>query len=43
MKIKRTQAQAYLQEFDLTSLFIEELLWDYIDIADISLTINQQN
>mgnify|MGYP003333338852 CR=1 FL=1 len=43
MKFNRSQVKKYLQLADFTSLFIEELGWDYIDISPIYLNVNNEN
>ncbi|MBD2444867.1 SAM-dependent methyltransferase, partial [Dolichospermum sp. FACHB-1091] len=43
MKFNRSQVKKYLQLSDFTSLFIEELGWDYADISPIYLSVNGEN
>jgi len=43
MKFNRSQVKKYLQLADFTSLFIEELGWDYVDISPIYLKVNEEN
>ncbi|MEY3400771.1 MAG: hypothetical protein RLZZ86_374, partial [Cyanobacteriota bacterium] len=43
MKFNRSQVKKYLQLADFTSLFIEELGWDYADISPIYLNVNDEN
>ena len=43
MKFNRSQVKKYLQSSDFTSLFIEELGWDYADSSPIYLTANEAN
>ena len=43
MKFNRSQVKKYLQLADFTSLFIEELGWDYADISPIYLSVNGEN
>ncbi|MFM6752574.1 MAG: ATP-binding protein, partial [Dolichospermum sp.] len=43
MKFNRSQVKKYLQLADFTSLFIEELGWDYADISPIYLSIDAEN
>ncbi|WP_201275508.1 Eco57I restriction-modification methylase domain-containing protein, partial [Dolichospermum planctonicum] len=43
MKFNRSQVKKYLQLADFTSLFIEELGWDYADISPIYLKVNDEN
>jgi hypothetical protein len=43
MKFNRGQVKKYLQLADFTSLFIEELGWDYADISPIYLKVNDEN
>ena len=43
MKFNRSQVKKYLQSFDFTTLFIEELGWDYADISPIYLSVNGEN
>ncbi|WP_199291251.1 DNA methyltransferase [Sphaerospermopsis sp. FACHB-1094] len=43
MKFNRNQVKKYLQLSDFTSLFIEELGWDYADISPIYLAVDEEN
>ncbi|MFM6312063.1 MAG: hypothetical protein ACKPGB_28105, partial [Dolichospermum sp.] len=43
MKFNRNQVKKHLQSFDFTTLFIEELGWDYADISPIYLSIDAEN
>jgi hypothetical protein len=43
MKFNRSQVKKYQQLADFTSLFIEELGWDYADISPIYLKVNDEN
>ena len=43
MKFNRNQVKTYLQSSDFTSLFIEELGWDYADGSPIYLTVDEEN
>ncbi|MBE9056507.1 hypothetical protein [Sphaerospermopsis sp. LEGE 08334] len=43
MKFNRNQVKKYLQSSDFTSLFIEELGWDYADIFPIYLSVDEEN
>ncbi|MFM5999284.1 MAG: Eco57I restriction-modification methylase domain-containing protein [Dolichospermum sp.] len=43
MKFNRNQVKKHLQSFDFTTLFIEELGWDYADISPIYLSVNGEN
>ncbi|MBD2137873.1 Eco57I restriction-modification methylase domain-containing protein [Anabaena sp. FACHB-1237] len=43
MKFNRSQVKKYLQSSDFTSLFIEELGWDYADISPIYLSVDEEN
>ncbi|GCL38177.1 putative transcriptional regulator [Sphaerospermopsis reniformis] len=43
MKFNRNQVKKYLQLSDFTSLFIEELGWDYADISPIYLSVDEEN
>jgi hypothetical protein len=43
MKFNRSQVTKHLQSFDFTTLFIEELGWDYADISPIYLTVDTEN
>lgn len=40
MKINPNQAKKYIRKFDFTTLFIEELLWNYARIPAIPLSVN---
>jgi hypothetical protein len=42
MKFDRNQVKKYLQLSDFTSLFIEELGWDYTDISPIYLSVDEE-
>ena len=43
MKFNRNQVKTYLQSSDFTSLFIEELGWDYADGSPLYLTVDEEN
>jgi hypothetical protein len=43
MKFNRSQVKTYLQSSDFTSLFIEELGWDYADVSPLYLTVDEEN
>ncbi|MDB9309791.1 ATP-binding protein [Aphanizomenon sp. CS-733/32] len=43
MKFNRSQVKTYLQSSDFTSLFIEELGWDYADGSPLYLTVDEEN
>jgi hypothetical protein len=43
MKFNRTQVKQYLQTSDFTSLFIEELGWDYADLSPLYLSVDEEN
>ncbi|MEA5577192.1 Eco57I restriction-modification methylase domain-containing protein [Anabaena sp. UHCC 0451] len=43
MKFNRSQVKKYLQLSDFTSLFIEELGWDYAETSPIYLTVDEEN
>ncbi|MDM3854477.1 MAG: hypothetical protein PT120_06065 [Aphanizomenon gracile PMC649.10] len=43
MKFNRSQVKTYLQSSDFTSLFIEELGWDYADGSPIYLAVDEEN
>ncbi|MBD2138292.1 Eco57I restriction-modification methylase domain-containing protein [Anabaena sp. FACHB-1237] len=43
MKFNRIQVKKHLQSFNFTTLFIEELGWDYTDISPIYLTVDMEN
>lgn len=40
MKINPTQVKKYLRKFDFVNLFIEELLWNHIDIPTIEILVS---
>lgn len=42
MQINQKQVRNYLKQFDFTSLFVEELDWDYTDTAPLFLDINDE-